>query len=244
MVKSVKKALDILTILSENADKPIPLKELALRTGLNKSTCAHIVDTMCEQQYVERISSKEGYRLGPWSYMLSRYGTYCQNLVSTSSSILKWLHKQTEATVFLSVLCNGRKYIVYHIESDNILPMGDGSMIQGHVESTATGRVMLAYMNQTALNHLLKKDLKAQDDGLGTEMEEALARIRACGYAHLAVESENQQSYAFRITKDTKTVASMGVLYRNTKDSPSYREKVVKLGTAAAREISHRLEFM
>lgn len=235
--------MDILTILSANMEKPMPLKELALRTGLNKSTCAHIVDTMCDLQYVERISSKEGYRLGPWAYMLSRYGTYCQNLVNTSSAILKWLHKQTEATVFIAVLCNGRKYIVYHIESDDILPMGDGSMIQGHLESTATGRLLMAYMNQTGLNHLLKKDPQDQAACLSIEMDEALAKIRACGYAHVPVESDNQQSYAFRITNGTKTIASMGVLYRNAKDSPAYREKIIKLGAVAAREISHRLDF-
>ena len=235
--------MDILTILSANMDKPMQLKDLALSTGLNKSTCAHIVDTMCDMQYVERISAREGYRLGPWAYMLSRYGTYCQSLVNTSASICKWLHKQTEATVFISVLCNARKYIVYHIESDDILPMGDGSMIQGHVESTATGQLLMAYMNQTVLNHLLKKSPQDEAACLSIEMDEALARIRAVGYAHVAVESENQQSYAFRITNGTKTVASLGVLYRNTKDSPHYREKVIKLGTAAAREISRRMDF-
>ena len=47
MIKSVKKAMDILTILSANAEEPITLSELAEKTGMNKSTCVHIVDTMC-----------------------------------------------------------------------------------------------------------------------------------------------------------------------------------------------------
>ena len=76
MIKSVKKAMDILTILSNTGETPITLGELASKTGLNKSTCSHIVDTMCESFYVERISRKDGYRLGPWAYMLSRYGGY------------------------------------------------------------------------------------------------------------------------------------------------------------------------
>ena len=48
MIKSVKKAMDILTILSNTGETPITLGELASKTGLNKSTCSHIVDTMCE----------------------------------------------------------------------------------------------------------------------------------------------------------------------------------------------------
>lgn len=89
MIQSVKKAMDILTVLSENSDEPIMLSELAEKTGLNKSTCAHIVDTLCESFYVERVSRKEGYRLGPWAYMLSRYGGYHRTLIKISSSVLK-----------------------------------------------------------------------------------------------------------------------------------------------------------
>ena len=54
-----------MTLLSSTAESPIPLNEIALRTGLNKSTCAHILEIMCDSQYVERISRKDGYRLGP-----------------------------------------------------------------------------------------------------------------------------------------------------------------------------------
>ena len=75
MIKSVKKAMDILTILSNSGETPISLAELAEKTNLNKSTCSHIVDTMCEELYVERVSRKEGYRLGPWSYMRSEEHT-------------------------------------------------------------------------------------------------------------------------------------------------------------------------
>lgn len=87
MIKSVKKAMDILTILSSSGEKPITLAKLSEQTGLNKSTCAHIVDTMCESFYVERVSRKEGYRLGPWSFMLSRYGSYRNSLVYSTKSV-------------------------------------------------------------------------------------------------------------------------------------------------------------
>jgi len=143
LIKSVKKAMDILTILSANAEEPITLGELAEQTGLNKSTCAHIVDTLCESFYVERISRTKGYRLGPWAYMLSRYGRYQNKLVTIAIPVLKWLQAKTGATVFISVICNGKKYIVYHIDKMGILPMSDGSMIQGRLETTATGLLLM-----------------------------------------------------------------------------------------------------
>ena len=133
MIKSVKKALDILTILSNSGEKPIPLAELAKQTALNKSTCAHIVDTMCEELYVERVSRKEGYRLGPWAYMLSRYGSYYNSLSKTAYPILKWLHKELDAAVFLSVVCNGRKYrFLYQNSKFHNAKFVDNSIYRNH----------------------------------------------------------------------------------------------------------------
>ncbi len=246
MIKSVKKAMDILSILSANAEEPMSLSELAEKTGLNKSTCVHIVDTMCESFYVERVSRKEGYRLGPWAYMLSRYGGYHNSLIKVSSSVLKWLHDQTGATVFLSVLCNGRKFIVYHIDDDNILPMSDGSIIQGYIETTASGRLLLAYQDSEAFHYTISR--RAADENyspfeLTPELKEELKTIRANGYAYCSVDVEQTQSYAFRVLDEKKTIAAIGVLFPNSKDSPEYRDFVLKVGRTAANEISRRLSF-
>ena len=244
MIKSVKKAMDILTILSNSGETPITLAELAEKTNLNKSTCSHIVDTMCEELYVERVSRKEGYRLGPWSYMLSRYGSYYNSLSKLSYPILKWLHNQLDAAVFLSVVCNGRKYIILHIDPDNILPMSDGSMIQGDLETTATGRLLMAFMDSETFHYTLAKRAdESKKDVMTPDLEAELKKIRARGYSHCSVPADNHQSYAFKVMNDKKNIASLGVLYSDLKDSLEYREKVIKSGKIAAAEISRRKAF-
>lgn len=246
MIKSVKKAMDILTILSASAEEPISLGELAQQTGLNKSTCAHIVDTLCESFYVERVSRTKGYRLGPWAYMLSRYGRYQNSLVTIATPVLKWLQSKTGATVFISVICNGKKYIVYHIDKMGILAMSDGSMIQGHLEATATGMLLMTYMDSESLRHALSR--RAEEDGpvsaqVTAELQEKFKKIRSQGYAYCAVPTEKHQSYAFGITDGTKVIAAMGILYPDEMDTPEYRSAMLKNCRTAAKEISRRLEF-
>lgn len=248
MIKSVKKAMDILTILSANAENPITLGELAEQTGLNKSTCAHIVDTLCESMYVERVSRTKGYRLGPWAYMLSRYGRYQNTLVSISIPVLKWLQAKTDATVFISVICNGKKYIVYHIDKANILPMSDGSIIQGNLEATATGQLLMTHMDSGSLRHALSRRAEDEDAPvqIPPELSEKFKKIRSQGYAYCAVPSEEpepHQSYAFGVTDGTKVIAALGVLYPDSMNTPEYRALVLKLSRTAANEISRRLEF-
>lgn len=247
MIKSVKKAMDILTILSAHAETPITLGELAEQTGLNKSTCAHIVDTLCESFYVERVSRTKGYRLGPWAYMLSRYGRYQNTLVSTSVPVLKWLQSKTDATVFISVICNGKKYIVYHIDKANILPMSDGSIIQGNLEVTATGQLLMTHMDTESLRHALSRREDTLDGPLQIPhgLNEKFRKIRAQGYAYCSVPAGAQEphhSYAFGVTDGTRVIAALGILYPDSMNTPEYRTSVVKLGHTAAGEISQRLQ--
>jgi len=246
MIKSVKKAMDILTILSANAEEPITLGELAEQTGLNKSTCAHIVDTLCESFYVERVSRTKGYRLGPWAFMLSRYGRYQNKLVTIATPVLKWLQAKTGATVFISVICNGKKYIVYHIDKMGILAMSDGSIIQGRLEATATGMLLMTYMDSESLRHALTH--RSEEDTvipaqLLSELHDKFKIIRAQGYAYCAVPSEGHQSYAFGINEGTKVIAALGILYPDAMDTTEYRADMLKNCRIAAREISRRLEF-
>ena len=247
MIKSVKKAMDILTFLSANAENPVTLGELAEQTGLNKSTCAHIVDTLCESLYVERVSRTKGYRLGPWAYMLSRYGRYQNTLVTIAIPVLKWLQTKTDATVFISVICNGKKYIGYHIDKAGILPMSDGSIIQGNLEATASGQLLMTHMDSESLRHALSR--RSDEEGplqIPQELSEKFKKIRSQGYAYCEVpseESEPHQSYAFGVTDGTKVIAAIGILYPDSMNTPEYRSSVLKLGRTAASEISRRLEF-
>lgn len=244
MIKSIKNATDVLTILSASPDTPVTLKELSAQLGMNKSTCAHILDTLCESFYVEHISRKEGYRLGPWAYMLSRYGRYQNNLVTVSVPLLKWLHKKTDATVFISVVCNGKKYIPYHIDKANILPMSDGSIIQGHLETTATGLLLMANMDSETLRHILAQRKRAGDLELVEVTPKLLERFRAvrdAGYCSFTVETPASRSYAFGVESGGKIIAAIGILYPLDRDRPEYRAEVKKLGRMAAKEISRRL---
>ena len=116
MVNSVKKATDILQILSNNPGTCLTLGAISKLSGINESTCAHIVNSLCDTFFVERVSRKEGYRLGPWSYMLSRKERYQEALIRISEPILTWLQDQLKVTVFLDVICNGRKFILFYID--------------------------------------------------------------------------------------------------------------------------------
>lgn len=244
MIKSIQKAVDILLYLSNEPEKPVALHDIARDLDINKTTCYHILETLQESLLVEKISRREGYRLGPTAYMLTRYGRYQESLVEICTPVIRWLNKQLDESVLLSVACDGIKYIIMYIDGDERFDFKDSEIVRGSLETTATGQMMMAYMDAENLSRVYDR---CKQRGCAIQEQEAFARrlkaIRQQGYAHVDNVGEQRQSFAFRIWDGKRTVGAIGVLYANRRDSPQMRQRVIGKGKIAAQEISRRLIF-
>lgn len=247
MIKSIQKAVDVLLYLSDTPEEPISLHQISQELEMNKTTCLHILETLHESLLVEKVSRHDGYRLGPAAYMLTRYGRYQESLCEVCLPIIKWLNKQIDATILLTVICDGIKYIILHVDADERFDFKNSEIIQGHLETTATGRLMMAYMDNESLQRALSRCGRQSGEAENSEeletLKKQLKKYQKNGYSHLNITEEQRQSYAFRIWDGKRTVAALGVLYANKKDSPEMRERVIAKGRLAAKEISRRLMF-
>ena len=81
MIKSVQKTLKILEVLSRSQGNSVPLGKIAEKAGINKSTCAHLMETLENEGYAVKISPAKGYVLGPAAYCLSNSGRYKKDLL-------------------------------------------------------------------------------------------------------------------------------------------------------------------
>ena len=247
MVNSVKKATDILQILSNNPGSCLTLGAIAQLSGINESTCAHIVSSLCDTFFIERVSRKEGYRLGPWAYMLSRKERYQEALIRISEPVLTWLHEQLKATVFLDVVCNGRKFVLFYIDEEHRLLNSGDTIIQGKMESTASGLLHMAYMDKEDLRKALSRENDLPEVSQAAipypDLDSTLSRIRSSGYIHVENRERREQSFAFKVSDGSRNVAAIGIVYSDTMETPEFHEKTKKLGKQAGSEISRRLTF-
>ena len=142
MIQSVQKAMEILRVVSDGKNHPVPLMEIAQKTGYPKPTCAHLLETLCHDGYAERVSHAEGYRLGAAAYYLTRYGSFEQPLVSLCRPVMRWMERKTHATVILSVLRNRQKFIIAYADTEQNLLREHPSICMDDLYRTATGRAM------------------------------------------------------------------------------------------------------
>ena len=112
MIKSVVKAINILRALSDADGRSLTLDEICRITGYNKSTCAHLLETLVAENMAEHISRKEGYSIGYGAFMLSRFGGYNHRLKTVTHPVLKWLTAKTGETSIFCVLKGDRRVCI------------------------------------------------------------------------------------------------------------------------------------
>jgi len=238
-IKSVKKATDILTLLADSPENPMRLSEISEKLCLNKATCSHILATLCESLYVEKVSHNEGYRLGAGTFMLTRYGRYQESLIEIATPVMKWLWRQVGHSLVLTVISGGVKYIVLHLDYKSETDCTRSKIKEGHIDTTATGQLLMAYMPPDELEHAQKRLGIIDRDS----MNKRLCKIRACGTAYVYNPSEGSHSYAFRITENQRTTAAIGIYFTDSDCTDELVAKVKKYGSIAVHEIERRLKF-
>ena len=252
MIKSVHKAMAILSVLSDGNGEPMSLAVISERAGINKSTCAHLIKTLEADGYAVKISSSRGYILGPAAYCLSRFGRYSKQLVSVARPVMKYLYQHSSATVVLAVLEANEKYILDYFDDDVMFHSG-AKIIKDDIYRTATGRVLLSYMSRAQISEIVKKH------GMPTESlwpeatdEEslllAIERIRASAVVKSRGVSADTLSigYGAPIFDSVGCIGAIGIAVRITPaeelEFASEEKKIEKLLVSGAKAISMKLQ--
>lgn len=253
MVQSVKRAMDILTVLSDARGGAVPLEQIALATGLNKSTCVRLLGTLREDGFAQHVSSREGYQLGPLAYYLTRYGKYQQSLIELCHPVLRWLNRETGQTVLLTMVYDDRKLVIHRIEGEKKLGPEKGEMILGDLMGTASGRILMAHLSRRErLSFYRRNGLPAPGTWHGADSVDAVERMldayRRQGYAIVrAQHSEHvtELGYACEIHNREGSVGAIAIAapdeYDGVRIAPATHQLILQKLLAAAREINRRI---
>lgn len=254
MIKSVHKAMRILSVLSDSKGKPVKLSDISDTIGENKSTCSHILKTLEQDGYVEQVSHSKGYTLGPSSYCLTRYGKYNDDFVALSRPVLRYLHKHTEQTVILAIIQNNTKFIIDYIDVEKRIFTEDANIRPDDIYRTATGRIMLANMDNRLVIELYEKLGNPGDDWTAVNsletLQKELSRIDKRGVLRTVAtyDDECHIGYAAPIYRRGRCIAAVGVaIYCNTDEMDeilNQRDEKIKLYLKkSANEITRRLNY-
>ena len=154
-VQSVDRALTLLEHLTR-AGGSLPLSELASRSGLNISTCHHLLATLVNWGYVARLPSRRGYALGARVLHLGQAFLRQVDLPRRADSHLARISETTGETVQLAVLQGTSVVTLLKREARHAVRADTGALgMEEAAHASATGKAMLAWLPEDEIHRIL-----------------------------------------------------------------------------------------
>lgn len=217
MIQSVVKALNILTLLSEEAGDGMSLVELAERIGQKVPTVFNLVGTLESQGYLSRDGATRRYRLGPAARCLGQAGGGMAKLKELARPFVKELGEAIGETVIFTLYRHQERHSILVWESAEMLRVQAHPGVDSHIYRTATGRMLLSQLSQA--------ELEAYWEACGAPgaqwpevqdysgLETVLAAIREAGHVSFEPQSGQVRALAVPVRLADGFPAALGVYY-------------------------------
>lgn len=232
------KAFVVLEALDEFAE-PVPLREIAERTGIPKATAFRILQTLYVLGYVGQDSPSGDYRLTIRLAQLGRK-TRFDGLLERARQYLDKLHSRFDETVNLGVLEGDRVYYLCSLATSQPLKwiLRPGSSDPFH--STALGRAIVSHLSEGEREQLLAfGPFEARTAGTATgvaELRPILARARKEGWA---LDDEHNDygvgCLAVPLLDEDRPIAAISVAVPRTRLTDELRVSIVDALLATGR---------
>jgi DNA-binding IclR family transcriptional regulator len=185
-IKSLEKGLNIIALLSQH-DSPLKLEELVRISGLRKTSCFRILQTLTRSGFALKDKDTGGYFIGPKIISIGLTALENRGIRELAMPFMKEIRQKTGATVNLAILNGSDVIFVERLQSAHIVEgnLRVGSRLSAHLSSM--GKVILAHLPETELNVVLKQirfERKTDKTVASVKaLKEELKKIRAAGFA-------------------------------------------------------------
>ncbi|MEI9804217.1 MAG: IclR family transcriptional regulator [Pseudolabrys sp.] len=184
-IQSVDRALYLLETIAE-AGGEATLTDLSTRTGLNISTCHHLLATLIKRGFAAKVQGRRLYALGPRILYLS-HACLQVDLPRRAEPYLEAVNRATGETVHLAGLQGDSVVTLAVREARHAVRVDTGKV--GKVEAphaTSVGKAMMAWLPEDEIRRIVGQSMKRFTEHTITEFPEfveALRHVRRNGYA-------------------------------------------------------------
>lgn len=166
----------------ETASAPLPLKTLAQKAGMTPAKAHLYLVSFVRLGLVAQDARTSHYGLGPYAIQLGQAAMRQADLLSLAHEPLEALQKRYELPVYLSIWGAAGPFSVLKFDAELPTPLTIKMGFAFPLLGTATGRVFLALMPESATRKLVAEEASLHPE-LGARREEFVAEVRKSGVA-------------------------------------------------------------
>jgi DNA-binding IclR family transcriptional regulator len=246
-IEVVKDTCQVLDTLLASTN-PLSLAEITTKSGLTKNKAFRILATLEECQLVQRMESGT-YGLHVRFLEFGLHVSRRLNVVEVSAPVLEWLVKETNDSVFVSIVDGSEALCVASRESKQRIRMAAEVGRRLPLYAGATPTVLFAFMpeekQQAILDQISLEPLTEQTITDRRALIQHLEQIRRQGYVVTPEDlTEGARGVAAPIRDVSgQVVASISVAGVASRFTEERIKRYVALTLEAATQISQRLGY-
>ena len=251
-MKSLTKALDILALFLDNQGE-MALSEIAKLSGLNKTTVSRIVSTLVKHGYLKQKEKRGKYSLG--TIYLSFSGVVKSRLQLRSIAVpyLSKLSQQVHESTIIAY-GNGSEEVFTETFHDTSQPNSVLKIVPAEgtgmpLHSTATGKILLAYMSDEELEEYFNnKHLRRYTPNTITNINDMKNHLMIVRQEGIALDDEEFSLGVRGVAaglrdSEGKIVGSFGVVAPSVRLTRAGMRELAPDVKSCAVEISRELGF-
>lgn len=243
MIRVIDKTFDILELLASDPEKVWSLTAIADPFKMNHGTCANILKTLVQRNYLEKLPARKGYRLGRAAYQLAGNRVFRNELLLLAKPEMTKLTDAFNENTLLSVLQGNQRVAILRVNCQQSIQVITPA--EKNAYDSSTGRLLLAMQSDAALNKYIQEYGLPRIKGKGREISQAaflaeMERIRKKGFATW-LPDDQILGIAFPVTQRDTVIASLSMYAPAFRCNEARRLKMQKSLGKAAEEISRLL---
>lgn len=192
------KVMVLVEILLETGDNA-GIRELALRTGIPKSTVQRILDSLKENGWVYQDSKTQNYRIGFKLLSMTNSWRLRLELTRQSHDEMVQLCEQSHQTVLLLVQDGYRGICLDKVEPERTIKLVAEMGKVFPLHAAACGKILLAYAQPALQRHIIESKLEPYTTLTITKPEELIKEIKKIQAAGRAISVEEMTTGAAEI---------------------------------------------
>lgn len=246
MIQVLNRALNILEFVAKNPKSAHTLSEIAAHLELNPSTCANIVKTLVNRNYLEQVGKKKGYRLGSMSYYLTNNYTFEKELIEASEKPMKELREATNEGCILTILRGDTRIIIHEEKSKAELQVMNYT--QKNAYATSTGRLIISHLNEDNLKNFVN-NYGLPDQKVWAEVESWEDLVRETSKIRERGISKQESSahiigIAVPIKRKGKVISALGIYMPAIRLTEEIRDDIIEQLKHTAEQINDNIKKM
>ncbi len=188
-IQSVDRALYLLETIADCGGEAT-LTELATRTGLNISTCHHLLATLIQRGFATKVPGRRLYALGARILFLG-HACLQVDLPRRAQPYLETINRVTGETVHLAALQGDNVVTLAVRDARHAVRVETGKI--GRVEAphaTSVGKAILAWLPEDEMQRILRHGMKRYTEHTITEFPVLLESLRIVRRSGFAIDRE------------------------------------------------------